>query len=361
MKKLRPRLSVLFSLFLTCACLVSCTGGQNQTEGQQTRKYSPAVAKVDTLTAVVRPFRAEIISNGKVSAARRLPIYPKTSGIIQGVNVKNGQRVQAGTILARLDDRDVRAELKSATIAMEKAELDLLDNLAGQGFDIKDTSSIPDQSLKVAKIRSGWSAARSALDAVRHKLDATTIRAPFSGRIANLAYSEGDRTADKPLCILMDESSFSVDFNVLESEVTTMNAGMKVEVVPYSSKETVCTGSVTGINPSVDNNGQVQVTAQIPGQKGLIDGMNVRVVASSPGRKAIVVPKSALVIRDNLDVLFRYNNGVAEWVYVNILDANDSEYAIEANASRGAELREGEAIIISGNLNLADGSSVEIK
>ena len=159
----------------------------------------------------------------------------------------------------------------------------------------------------------------------------------------------------------MDESSFSVDFNVLESEVTTMNSGMKVEVVPYSSKETVCTGSVTGINPSVDNNGQVQVTAQIPGQKGLIDGMNVRVVASSPGRKTIVVPKSALVIRDNLDVLFRYNNGVAEWVYVNILDANDSEYAIEANASRGAELREGEAIIISGNLNLADGSSVEIK
>lgn len=340
---------------------LSCNGGRTQDEGQQTREYTPGVAKVDTITAVARPFRSEIISNGKLSAARRTPVYPRTSGILTGVNVKNGQRVLSGAVLARLDDTDARAELETATIAMDRAELDLLDNLAGQGYDIRDTSSVASQVMKVAKIRSGWSSARSSLEAARRRLDACTIRAPFSGRVADLEYAEGDRTADKPLCVLMDESSFEVDFNVLESECASIREGMKVEVSPYSSRETICTGSVTGINPSIDKNGQVLVSARISGRGSLMDGMNVRVVASAPGRKAIVVPKSAVVIRDNLNVLFRYNNGKADWVYVNILDANGGEYAVEANASRGAELSEGDAVIISGNLNLADGSAVEIK
>lgn len=48
-------------------------------------------------------------------------------------------------------------------------------------------------------------------------------------------------------------------------------------------------------------------------------------------------------------------------MYVNILAANSDSYAIEANAARGAELSVGEQIIVSGNLNLADGSIVSLK
>ena len=74
-----------------------------------------------------------------------------------------------------------------------------------------------------------------------------------------------------------------------------------------------------------------------------------------------MVPKRAVVIRDNLEVLFRYNGGKADWVYVNTLRANSESFAIEANADRGAELHEGDLIIVSGNLNLADGSKVVLK
>ena len=75
----------------------------------------------------------------------------------------------------------------------------------------------------------------------------------------------------------------------------------------------------------------------------------------------LVVPKSAVVIRDNEYVLFRYVDGRARWTYVHIVMDNSESYAVEANVERGPELEEGDAVIISGNLNLSDDSEVRIK
>ena len=87
--------------------------------------------------------------------------------------------------------------------------------------------------------------------------------------------------------------------------------------------------------------------------------MNVHVIVEKTLPDRLVVPKEAVVIRDNMNVLFTYSDdGVAHWVYVNILNANSESYSVEANSSRGAVLSEGDRVITSGNLNLADGSKV---
>ena len=49
------------------------------------------------------------------------------------------------------------------------------------------------------------------------------------------------------------------------------------------------------------------------------------------------------------------------WTYVHTLLANTDSFVVEANISRGAELNEGDRVIVSGNLNLADGSKVVLK
>ena len=113
------------------------------------------------------------------------------------------------------------------------------------------------------------------------------------------------------------------------------------------------------MNPLIDKNGQVAVRARIAGAAGLVDGMHVRVIVqrSVPGQ--LVVPKSAVVIRDNLDVLFTYtDDGKAHWTYVNILASNADSHVVIANVARGARLEEGDRVIVSGNLNLADESEV---
>ena len=76
----------------------------------------------------------------------------------------------------------------------------------------------------------------------------------------------------------------------------------------------------------------------------------------------LVVPRSAVVIRDDLDVLFTYtDDGKAHWTYVRIVASNGDSHSVVANADRGSVLSEGDRIIISGNLNLADGSDVVLR
>ena len=105
----------------------------------------------------------------------------------------------------------------------------------------------------------------------------------------------------------------------------------------------------------------MQVDATIANDGTLTDGMNVKVFVRQALDNQLVVPKSAVVIRDNLEVLFRYENGTARWTYVLTSLANSKEYVVCANEERGAELKVGDIIITSGNLNLADGSEVTIK
>lgn len=106
--------------------------------------------------------------------------------------------------------------------------------------------------------------------------------------------------------------------------------------------------------------GQVQVDAEVVNDGTLADGMNVRVAVRQKVPGQLVVPKSAVVIRDNLEVLFRYKDGRAQWTYVHTSLANSREYVVEANLDRGAELNPGDLVIVSGNLNLADGSEVSL-
>ena len=90
--------------------------------------------------------------------------------------------------------------------------------------------------------------------------------------------------------------------------------------------------------------------------------MNVKVIAERSIPDQLVVPRSAVVIRDNLDVLFTWtDDGKAHWIYVTILHSNGDSYAVEANRNRNASLSEGDKVIISGNLNLADNSEVALK
>ena len=114
----------------------------------------------------------------------------------------------------------------------------------------------------------------------------------------------------------------------------------------------------------VDEKGQVRVVASIVNKGGkLIEGMNVKIFIESKSNNKLVVPKSSVVVRDGYDVLFTYNEGSskAEWVYVDILESNSTQHVVRGNEQKNAELNPGAIVITSGNLNLAEGSRVEIK
>ena len=327
-----------------------CRSGEENTGDVRDGRlqYEAERNEVEVMTLERTVFTRQLISNGRLSARARSSLAFRGTGMIEQVNARNGETVRAGTVIAALDRTDKAIALKSARIAMDKAGLDLYDVLAGQGYMTRDTSSVPASVMKMARMRSGYDAALNSLHQAEYDYSGTVLTAPFTGKVA-------------PFCTLIDDSSFDVDFTVLESEYGFLEEGLKVKVTPFSGGSGHLYGTLTCINPTVDKNGQVAVTATVENDGTLIDGMNVKVTVEKDVPGQLVVPKSAVVIRDNLEVLFRHKDGKALWTYVHTLMSSGDSYVVVPNTDRGAELSEGDQVIISGNLNLADGSSVEVR
>ena len=355
------------SCYVIAACVAAAVmAGCGNTASEEMKDAkavaSPEVNEVEVITLERKDFASQLLSNGKLKAGRRASLSFGTGGVVSVLNVSNGGRVSAGSVIAELDREGLGLALDAAEIALERAELDFYDVLAGQGYTAKDTLNVPAEILSMARIRSGYDSAKNTLDKARLDYENAVLKAPYSGRIADLKLRQYDRTTSEPFCTVMDDGTLDVDFTVMESEYAFLAKGLQVRVIPFADPTKSVMGKVSEINPTVDRNGQIAVRATVRNDGSLIDGMNVKVIVERMIPDQLVVPRSAVVVRDNLDVLFTYtDDGVAHWTYVNILRSNGESHVVTANLDRGAKLESGDRVIVKGNLNLADGSKVQLK
>ena len=350
-------------LIVFAAALVGCGSKSDKTESELAKdSYKIEKNTVDTMHLRKQPFNRETISNGILKGAVRAELLFKTPGVVEYVPVHNGSRVKKGDVIAKLDTQTLQLDYERAQQSLGKAQLDLYDALIGFGYG-RDTSNAPADILKVAKIRSGYSSALNSYKIAQIALQNATLTAPHSGVIANLTVKPHEYSSEV-VCTVIDDSAFNVEFKVLEGELPYIATGREIAVQPFIDVTQNYTGTIKEINPFVDNKGQIEVSASIANKGGkLIEGMNVKVFIKSTKENLPIVPKSAVVMRDGYDVLFVYNpkSGKAEWRYVDILQSNSTHHVVRGHKEKDVLLNEGEAIIISGNLNLADGSDVEIK
>jgi len=307
-------------------------------------------------------FTREVVSNGKLRARRQAEVPLPFAELVLSVSVANGQRVSAGQVLARLCTRQLEARLAQARLLVAEAEVRLKDLLLGQGYSLADSLSIPAETWRLATVQSGFARASNEVGSIKADIARSTIRTPFAGVVANLTARPHEvANPGKPLCSVVDNSAFVVDFPVMENELPMATVGSQLTVSPFANPALTFRGAITEINPVVDEHGRVQVTATLAGNKDLLDGMNVNVLISSIVPKQMVVPRHAVVYRDNLTVLFKYVGGKAEWTYVNIIDQNSTHLSVVANPDRVASLAPGDTVIVAGNMNLSHGALVKIE
>lgn len=312
---------------------------------------------VETMTLKRSSFNIQLVCNGRLHAIARSELTFPGQGIVTGIFVHNGSRVRKGDLLAETDKREKRMALEKCEKDMERASIELSDKLIGLGYNGMD-DDVPADVMRRAKVTSGYFTTAHQLATARKDLADCELRAPFGGRVADLACQPFQK-ADK-FGLLIDDSFFDVKFCILEAELSSISVGQTVKVTPFVNAAKVLMGKVTRINPTVDEKGLVSVEARIKNTAPLlIDGMNVRVVVEKTVAGKFVVPKSAVVERDGYYVVFEVEDSVAVWTYVDVEHTNLDSYAITGCKSKGTILTEGEKVIISNNQNLADGTIVK--
>jgi len=339
---------------------ISCNEGRTETANAEKRVYEERLNEVDVIVLRRTTFKKEIISNGKLRASRKSDLRFKVAGEIKELKVKNGDFVSAGQVIAALDPFEFQQRLEQAETTLKRTSIEFEDALIAHGGSM-NRDKIPEAIYENASIRSGYTSALSDLKTARMNLAYTVLRAPFSGKVANVKQNPYElANTGEIFCTVIDDSMFEVEFSLIESEIGQIKTGDSVKVVSFSN-DVASNGRISEINPLVDANGLVLVKAAVRNSKGLLDGMNVRVRIEKEEPGHLVVPKSAVVLRQNQEVLFRYTRGIAFWTYVQTGLENSTAYSVIAHPGKGAKLEAGDTVIVSNNLNLAHESKVRLK
>ncbi len=343
-------------IILCLALLVSCQSEDSKEEQANKMPTETARNPVDTMLLNRSAFEKELISNGKLEAFRQARLRFRVSEVLEKVYVKNGDKVQKGQVLASLNNDNLESALEKARLQLEKANIEFQDLLIGQGYDPKDTSRVPDQFLRIARVKSGLAEAQIELERALKDYENRKLYAPFTGVVANIEKNAYDPVgSNEDFCRLINDAQFQVRFSVMESELDEIAPGKELTVYPLSGGS--YRGTIREINPVVDENGLVTVRGLVSNSDGkLMEGMNVNLHIRNKIPDQLVIPKSALVLRQNRQVVFTLEqDSVAIWNYVQSSHENSSSYAI----SEG--LKEGDRVITRGNINLAHESIVYVE
>ena len=290
-------------------CTSSCGGGQSAPAVTNAAPAPIEPAKTTpapSVSASVEPEDAFINVSGPIIVEHQVEMTAQRDGIVQKVFFDAPARVKPGTLLAKMDDRQIAANLeaaraKSRSIAADlknwEAEAQVLQADYVRAKRLWDLGLIAEEQLEHAKYKTEsdqWDIQRvkemlnTAHDEERSlelELDKTKIIAPFSGLIARRYMREGQNVAKgERLFWVTAEAPLLVRVTLPEKNFGHVRQGQAVEVSSADVPGEKHGARIKEISPVVDpSSGTFEVLVELLGDRGsLRPGMTANVQLNSP-------------------------------------------------------------------------------
>jgi len=331
-------------------------------------------AKLETM--VVGPENITVASNGSIMTGpsisgtlepdREAVLRAQVSGSVLQTYADQGQAVNAGTVLARIDASGIqdaytsaRAGLVSARNAADVAAKDLARNeklLTAGAIAERDI----DQSRRASiAAQAALEDANSRLATAEKAYRSTTVTAPFSGVVSERPVSAGDVVQPgTALFTVVDPSSMRLEASVPAEQLASIRIGVPVNftVSGYPGREFV--GRITRINPTADpTTRQVRIYVSIPNEgRALVGGLFANGRMSTATKMGLVVPQSAVDVRGSIPSVVRIKQGKAEKVPVKIGLTDKTSETIEVLSG----LQAGDTLLMGAAMGITPGTPVRI-
>jgi membrane fusion protein (multidrug efflux system) len=198
--------------------------------------------------------------SGTMQPVRQATVKAKVSGDVRQLTVREGDSVQAGQILVRVDTADLDArvlerqgQLQSARAQLGMAEKtnEMNQKLLKQNFISQNASDNTESSLEVAK--GNLQAAQAQLRVAQNALKDSVATAPLSGIVAKRHVQPGEKVAfDSPLVTVVDLKDMELQALVPSSDIPELKPGMTVDLSVDGFTDRKFTGRIERINPSTE-------------------------------------------------------------------------------------------------------------
>lgn len=332
-----------YTLYLTYLAPPAETVGAGPRRGAQVVSVEVARAQVVTLDRNVEAV-------GTTRALQSVDIVPSAEGRITAINITPGEEIEAGAVIAQLDD-----EMEVATLQEVKSAVEEKQRALERAQTLIRSNTISQASLE--QLRSGNAVAQAALARAERRFADRTIRAPFNGVLGITSVDLGARVdTDTVLTTLDDLSEVEIEFRLPETVYGQISAGQAIEATSAAFPDRRFTGQVDAIDSRIDQTSRsFRVRARLPNQDRVLPvGMFMRLDLNLASRQGVVVPEEALLVQGPTTYLYVIEDGVARQQKVETGQRRKGIVEITDGVA------EGDVIATRGIQSLRDGSKVKV-
>ncbi|HOY31966.1 MAG TPA: efflux RND transporter periplasmic adaptor subunit [Bacteroidales bacterium] len=333
---------IKFLLLLLClVVLFSCNNGEEK------KKKDSAPVSVDIIIAREDSFPQVVEVNGSVLSEDMVELRPEISGRLTYLNIPDGGSVVKGTMLAKINDAELQAQLKQVQVQLDlakKTEQRLKKLLAINGVNQADYDEAQNKvNLYQANI-----------DVLNTQIEKTVIKAPFSGKLGLRQVSQGAYVTPQTLIgTLVETDKIKIDFSIPEEYEKMIGIGKNI-FVKTNNSDVNLTAVISAIEPQINPaTRNLKVRARLR-EGTLIPGAFVKVYLNEQS-KGIVVPTSIIIPDAYSNQVVTIKNGKAKFVSVEV----GTRTADFAEITSG--LKPGDSIVVSGVLFVRPNAKVKIK
>ena len=319
--------------------------------------------QVTTTIAKNADWATTIPAQGEVLPWEVAIVSARTNGIsATDVKVLEGDTVKKGQVLARFDDRMLKAELAQAKANLAFAESNLqLANTNLKRFDqLKLKQTLSEQEFDQVRTQAATAAATrdqaaAAVTLAEVKLADATVVAPDDGKILerNIELGKVPASGD-PIFRLLRQNKLEWVVQIDAADLARVKPNMLAQINIANNK--TISGKIRSISPQLDSK------SRLANVRVVLDGTpDIAVNTYADGKilignaTAITVPSAGLVIKDGKTWIFRVKNNSAEQVLVNIGRRQQNEIEIVSG------INVGDTLVLEGAGFLNDGDKVSVK
>jgi membrane fusion protein, multidrug efflux system len=300
-------------LWIAAALLLAVVGGavtyqQYRIDGEAEAAVRRASAiPVEVVPAERGTIRERIEAVGSTLARQAVDIVALSSGRVAAIAFRPGERVEAGAVLVRLDDRaeqaavaEARAMLREAELALERARKLRTNNTVAQAT--------------VDELEAAYLGAEARLDGAQKELTDRTVRAPFAGVVGIRGVDVGARVDDETVLTTLDDlAEIEIEFSVPETFFGRIRPDQLIQATSTAFPGRIFAGRIATIDSRI---GQVsrafRVRAVLPNPDlTLPAGMFMHVSVVLEERPGVLIPEQAVLAEGDSTYVFTVADGRA--------------------------------------------------
>ncbi len=375
-RRLRPALAFVFAAALPWL-LAGCgenaaaggSGGAGNAKGGKSGKGGGGAAPVLVGTVQRKNVPLIVDAIGSVEPLKQATLRSQVTGILHRIAIQEGQDVKEGDLLFEIDPRSFRNALQTAEADLTRLRVQL-ETASSQAKRYRNLPVAKEQIEKLADtaraLEAEVQAGESKVANAKLQLEYSQIRAPFAGRTGNLNVDEGDlvRANDSGALVTINQvSPIYVTFGVPQQYLAAVNRArsertLPVAAVPPGAGEAPETGELTFVDNTVDSaTGTIRLKATFANTAHrLWPGQFAGVTLTLANPEVLPVAASAIQTSQSGQHVFVVSaERIAELRPVTV------ERTVDGVAVISKGLKEGETVVIDGQLRVVPGRAVEIK